>query len=184
MFDLYSMEAGNDEIDIDFETTTNDETAVTDAGSDSQTTDVSNVSNEKTDHNEEASAGGVATGSNEDEIAVDPVVATEKYLWNDFPLHMSSEDVDRTVAEIADEEKTIPDEVDSSDYDENGMSKDPELEAVGVYNAGAVVDADDTAVANDPLPENQPVNQDDGEKDNDAPNTDASEEFFNIDSII
>ena len=184
MFDLYSMEAGNDEIDANFETTTNDETAVTDAGSDSETTDVSNISCEKTDHNEEASAGGVATGSNEDDIAVDPVVATENYLWNDFPLHMSSEDVDRTVAEIADEEKTIPDEVDASDYDENGMAKDPELEAVGAYNGGAVVDADDTATANDPLPEDQPENKDDGESDNDAPNTDASEEFFNIDLFI
>ena len=184
MFDLYSMEADNDEIDIDFGTTTNDETAVTDAGSDSVTTDVSNISEDKTNHNEEASAGGVATGSNEDDIAVDPVIATEKYLWNGFPLHMSSEDVDRTVAEIADEEKAIPDEVDSSEYDENGMTKDPELEAVGAYNAGAVIDADDTATANDPLPENQPENQDDGEADNDAPNTSASEEFFNIDSIM
>ena len=184
MFDLYSMEAGNDEIDADFETTTNDETAVTDAGSDSETTDVSNISEDKTNHNEEASAGGVVTGSNEDDIAVDPVVATEKYLWDDFPLHMSSEDVDRTIAEIADEEKTIPDEVDTSNYDENGMAKDPELEAVGAYNGGAVVDADDTATANDPLPEDQPENKDDGESDNDAPNTDASEESFNIDFIM
>ena len=95
MFDLYSMEADNDDIDIDFKETTNDETAVDDAGSDSVTTDVSNISGEKTNHNEEASAGGVATGSNEDDIAVDPVVATESFVYHRFGL--SREDVDEAI---------------------------------------------------------------------------------------
>jgi hypothetical protein len=181
MFDLYSMEADNDEINIDFKETTNDETAVDDAGSDSVTTDVSNISEEKTDHNEEASAGGVATGSNEDDIAVDPVVATESYLWKEFGI--SSEDVDRNVAEVVQEAEQIPDADPNGkdDYDENGMLKDPDLEAVGVYNGGAVANADDLANSedNDPLKtEDQPVNMDDGEDDNDAPNIDASEESF------
>jgi len=171
MFDIYSFESDNDEINIDFGVTTNDETAVDDAGEDSKTTDVSNISSEKTDHNEEASAGGVATGSNEDDIAVDPVAATESFIWKEFGI--SAEDVDRTVADVVQEAEQIPDEskLANDDYDEYGMIKDPDLEAVGVYNAGAVVDADDTTVANDPLPENQPVNMDDGENDNDAPNT-------------
>ena len=179
MFDLYSMEANNDEINVNFKETTNDETAVDDAGSDSVTTDVSNICPKKTDHNEEASAGGVATGSNEDDIAVDPVVATESYLWKEFGI--SAEDVDRNVAEVVQEAEQIPDADPNGkdDYDENGMLKDPDLEAVGVYNGGAVTNADDLANSedNDPLKtEDQPVNVDDGEHDNDAPNIDASEE--------
>ena len=124
MFDLYSMEADNDEIDIDFGTTTNDETAVDDAGSDSKTTDVSNISDDKTNHNEEASAGGVATGSNEDDIAVDPVVATESLVYRRFGL--SREDIDEAVEETINEAEAIPDAdattgADSDDVDV-GMS--------------------------------------------------------------
>lgn len=124
MFDLYSMEADNDEIDIDFGTTTNDETAVDDAGSDSVTTDVSNISEDKTNHNEEASAGGIATGSNEDEIAVDPVVATEALVYKRFGL--SREDIDEAVEETINEAEAIPDadattDADSDDVDV-GMS--------------------------------------------------------------
>ena len=124
MFDLYSMEADNDEIDIDFGTTTNDETAVDDAGSDSITTDVSNISEDKTNHNEEASAGGIATGSNEDEIAVDPVVATEALVYKRFGL--SREDIDEAVEETINEAEAIPDadattDADSDDVDV-GMS--------------------------------------------------------------
>lgn len=131
MFDLYSMEADNDEIDIDFGTTTNDETAVDAAGDDSQTTDVSNISEDKTNHNEEASAGGVATGSNEDDIAVDPVVATESLVYNRFGL--SREDIEETIEETINEAEAIPD----ADATPAGDSDDT---AVGMSD-GAASDA-------------------------------------------
>ena len=144
MFDLYSMEAGNDEINIDFETTTNDETAVTDAGSDSKTTDVSNVSEDKTDHNEEASAGGVATGSNEDDIAVDPVVATEALVYKRFGL--SREDIEETIEETINEAEAIPDAdataAADADDDAVGMSEGAASDAT-VETPNAIVQITD-----------------------------------------
>jgi hypothetical protein len=144
MFDLYSMEADNDDIDIDFKETTNDETAADDAGSDSVTTDVSNISEEKTNHNEEASAGGVATGSNEDDIAVDPVVATESFVYRRFGL--SREDVEETIEETINEAEAIPnaDAVEAADSDDDavGMTDGAASDAV-VETPGAIVQITD-----------------------------------------
>ena len=144
MFDLYSMEADNDDIDIDFKETTNDETAVDDAGSDSVTTDVSNISGEKTNHNEEASAGGVATGSNEDDIAVDPVVATESFVYRRFGL--SREDVEEAIEETINEAEAIPnaDVVEATDDDGVGMTDGAASDAV-VETPGAIVQITDPA---------------------------------------
>ena len=144
MFYLYSMEADNDEIDINFETTTNDETAVDAAGEDSQTTDVSNISKDKTDHNEEASAGGVATGSNEDDIAVDPVVATEALVYKCFGL--SREDIEETIEETINEAEAIPDAdataVADADDDAVGMSEGAASDAT-VETPNAIVQITD-----------------------------------------
>ena len=41
--DLYSMEADNDEIDVCMQAQVNDETAVTEAGTDTEASDVSNI---------------------------------------------------------------------------------------------------------------------------------------------
>ena len=146
MFDMYSFESDNDEIDIDFGVTTNDETAVDDAGEDSKTTDVSNISSEKTDHNEEASAGGVATGSNEDDIAVDPVVATENFVYKRFGL--SCEDIEEAIDETINEAEAIPnaDVTPAGDADDDavGMS-DGAASDVVVESPNAIVQITDPA---------------------------------------
>jgi len=146
MFDLYSMESDNDEINIDFGVTTNDETAVDDAGEDSKTTDVSNISEDKTNHNEEASAGGVATGSNEDDIAVDPVVATENFVYKRFGL--SCEDIEEAIDETINEAEAIPnaDVTSAVDADDDavGMS-DGAASDVVVESPNAIVQITDPA---------------------------------------
>ena len=126
MFDLFSMEADNDDIDIDVSesVTINDETAVDEAGCDSETVDVSNISEKTEAHNEAASAGGVATGSNVEEISMDPVAAEEAYILRHFGL--SREDLEEAVDETIAEAEQIPNadvvEDDDSDLAETAVS--------------------------------------------------------------
>ena len=108
MFDIFSLESDNDDIDIDVSesVTINDETAVDEAGSDSEVTDVSNISEKTAAHNEAASAGGVATGSNEEQISMDPVAASEAYIFHQFGL--SREDLEEAVEETVAEAEALP----------------------------------------------------------------------------
>jgi hypothetical protein len=165
--DLYSMEADNDEIELDAAVTTNDETAVTEAGTDTEATDVSNISEKTEAHNELASTGGVATGSDTADMEMDPVAATESYCFKRFS--MSAEDIAAEVEENIKVAKEIPDANTEED------NTDPELEAVGMNNAG--ISTEDPA---DIIPDETPADtagmtpdadesKDDGEDDADAP---------------
>jgi virulence-associated protein VagC len=102
------MEADNDDIDIDVSdsVTINDETAIDEAGEDSETVDVSNISESQAAHNEAASAGGIATGNNTDQIEMDPVAAEEAYIMRHFGL--SREDLEEAVDETVQEAAAIP----------------------------------------------------------------------------
>ena len=106
----FSFESDNDEIDLEQDVlgtdTVLDENAVDDAGDDSETVPVK-PDTKKTAHNELASAGGVATSNNVDQLEVDPVVATESFMYK-F-LGLSREDLDETVDEITEKAETIPD---------------------------------------------------------------------------
>ena len=178
MFDLFSMEADNDDIDIDVSksVTINDETAVDEAGSDSEVTDVSNISEKTEAHNEAASAGGVSTGNNVEEISMDPVAASESYIFKQFGL--SVEDLDEAVSDTIKESEEIPDvKVDEDDSD---------LADTAVPSGGEVVTAyennlDETHVDNAGLtpevePEDYPENAD-------APGTIVTEILDTEDSI-
>ena len=168
--DLYSMEADNDEIDVCMESQVNDETAVTEAGTDTEATDVSNIDTKTEAHNEQASTGGVATGSDTSDIEMDPVAATEAYVFKNFSL--SAEDIAAEVEESIKEANSIPD---TNVVEAQQDTSDPELEAVGMNNAG--ITTEDPA---DIIPDNTPSDnagitpdadesKDDGEDDADAP---------------
>jgi hypothetical protein len=134
---------------LDDDTIVNDETAVDEAGDDSETVNVTPDTKE-TSHNEVASAGGVSTGNNQDQLEMDPVAATESYILRQFGL--SREDMEEAVEETIDEAETIP----NADVLEG--EEDPDIIATAVTDnaiiesaaqdevdsAGEVVDADDT----------------------------------------
>ncbi len=167
--DIYSMsiEADNDEIDVCMKSQVNDDTAVTEAGTDTKATDVSGIDTKTEAHNELASTGGVATGSDTSNMEMDPVAATEAFCFKEFSL--SAEDIANTVEEdikLAEQTTNNTSEVDTSD---------PELEAVGMNNAG--ISTDDPAKV---IPDKTPADtagitpdadesKDDGEEDADAP---------------
>ena len=165
--DLYSMEADNDEIDIDVSETTNDETAVTEAGTDTEATDVSNIDTETEAHNELASTGGVATGSDTADMEMDPVAATEAYCFKTFSL--SAEDMANEIESCVEEAEN------ASDNEPEDNSYDPELEAVGMNNAGISTDdpakviPDETPADNAGITPDADESKDDGEEDADAP---------------
>ena len=120
MFDLYSIESENDDIDVTDEVTVNNETAVDEAGEDSQTVDVSDISEQTAAHNEAASAGGAVVGDNAKDLEMDPVAAEEAYIMKHFGL--SREDLEEAVDETIQEAETIP----NADVEE---TDDEELEA-------------------------------------------------------
>ena len=101
----FSLETDNDDVELDQDVlgtdTELDETAVDDAGDDAETVDVTPDTKE-TAHNELASAGGVATGNNQDQLEMDPVAATESFCRR-F-LGLSREDMEEAVDEIKDAE--------------------------------------------------------------------------------
>lgn len=98
---FYGLEADNDEIDVgmnDLEKDSQD--LIEDAGKDSETVDVSNISESTAAHNEVASAGGVVVSKdNADDLTMDPVAATEAIIRRGFGL--STEDLDDVAEELA-----------------------------------------------------------------------------------
>lgn len=105
-FDIFSMESDNDEIDVGMNDLVKDETdVVEDAGSDTEVVEM-NPSTSETSHNEEASAGGIATGSNQDDLEMDPVAASEAFIRRNFGL--SVEDMEEVVEEKVAEAAVIP----------------------------------------------------------------------------
>ena len=98
---FYGLEADNDEIDVgmnDLEKDSQD--LIEDAGKDSETVDVSNISESIAAHNEVASAGGVVVSKdNADDLTMDPVAATEAIIRRGFGL--STEDLDDVAEELA-----------------------------------------------------------------------------------
>ena len=107
----FSFESDNDDIDLEQDVTGTvtelDETAVDEAGEDSETTDVTPDTNE-TSHNEVASAGGVATGNNLDQLEMDPVAASESYIRRVFGL--SREDMEEATDQIEAKSEAISEE--------------------------------------------------------------------------
>ena len=120
MFD-FSFESDDENL-MDDDVLINDETAVDDAGDDSETVNVTPDTKE-TSHNEVASAGGVSLGNNQDQLEMDPVAATESYILRQFGL--SREDMEEAVEETIDEAETIP----NADVIED---VDPDIEATAV----------------------------------------------------
>ena len=167
--DLYSMEADNDEIELDAGVTTNDETAVTEAGTDTTAADVSNIDTKTEAHNEQASTGGVATGSDTSDMEMDPVAATEAYCFKKFSL--SAEDIVAEVESSIKEAEEITEVVGEDSEDDI----DPELAAVGASNAGISTEdpkdiiPDETPSDNAGITPDADESQDDGEGDADAP---------------
>ena len=105
-FDIFSMESDNDEIDVGMNDLVKDETdVVEDAGSDTKVVEMKPTTAE-TAHNEVASAGGIATGSNQDDLEMDPVAASEAFIRRNFGL--SVEDMEEVVEEKVAEAAVIP----------------------------------------------------------------------------
>ena len=164
----FSLESDNDEIDLEQDVlgtdTELDETAVKNAGEDTKTVDVTPDKSE-TAHNEVASAGGVATGNNQDELEMDPVAATESFCRK-F-LGLSREDMEEAVDEIKDEVVDTTDETTTDD------GNDDEMNDVLVEDSGEVVDADDTGVDTPAIDEETTVTV---TEDTEAPITTTEEE--------
>lgn len=123
MFDDFSFESEEDDNIMNDDVLVNDETAVDESGDDSETVNVTPDTKE-TAHNEEASAGGVSTGNNQEQLEMDPVAATESYILRQFGL--SREDMEEGTVETIDEAETIP----NADVVEDDA--DPDLEATAV----------------------------------------------------
>lgn len=145
-FDIFSMESDNDEIDVGMNDLVKDETdVVEDAGSDTEVVDM-NPSTSETSHNEEASAGGIATGSNQDDLEMDPVAASEAFIRRNFGL--SVEDMEEVVEEKVAEAAVIP----SAD-EEAAASPVAQDVADGVTTINIVPAEGTTAVPVDPTSE-------------------------------
>lgn len=145
-FDIFSMESDNDEIDVGMNDLVKDETdVVEDAGSDTEVVEM-NPSASETSHNEEASAGGIATGSNQDDLEMDPVAASEAFIRRNFGL--SVEDMEEVVEEKVAEAAVIP----SAD-EEAPASPVAQDVADGVTTINIVPAEGTTAVPADPASE-------------------------------
>lgn len=150
MFNYYGME---EDQDIDESITINDETAIDDdevQAMNDDVVDVSDISEDQAAHNEAASAGGVSTGSNQDQLLMDPVAATESYIFRRFGLSLEDiEDANEQTAAEADEIVAEADELAEED--------DPAITTVNVI----VPEGGETevvpAVAPDPVDEPIPV---------------------------
>ena len=102
---LYGMEEDSENVDMDL-LVKDEPDLIEEAGDASETVDVSNISTKDEAHNEAASAGGFVVGGNQDDLVMDPVVATERLIHRTIGL--STEDLD----EIAEELEATPVEAD------------------------------------------------------------------------
>ena len=94
-----SLEADNDDVDVDMnDLVDNAECPIEDAGKDSETVDVSNISEATAAHNEEASAGGVVISEkNADDLTMNPVTGEESLFAFSFEsLDDNSDDTQTT----------------------------------------------------------------------------------------
>lgn len=143
-FDLFSTESDNDEIDVGMNDLVKNETdVVEDAGSDTEVVDMEPTTAESS-HNEEASAGGIATGSNQDDLEMDPCAASESFIRKNFGL--SREDMDEVVEEKVAEAAVIP----SADEEESTSPVAQDV-ADGVTTINIVPAEGTTAVPADPV---------------------------------
>ena len=94
-----SLEADNDDVNVDMnDLVDNAECPIEDAGKDSETVDVSNISEATAAHNEEASAGGVVISEkNADDFTMDPVTGEESLFAFSFEsIDDNSDDTETT----------------------------------------------------------------------------------------
>jgi len=148
---LQSLEADNDDVDVDMNDLVNNaECPIEDAGEDSITVDVSDISESEAAHNEEASAGGVVISEqNADDLTMDPVAATESLL-SSCGLGFSLEDLDNTAEELANTE--IPVETPDTNPETDDLA-DSGVDVTALDDAAAkVADIGDTNVAANVIP--------------------------------
>lgn len=96
-----SLEADNDDVDVDMnDLVDNAECPIEDAGKDSETVDVSNISEATAAHNEEASAGGVVISEkNADDLTMNPVTGEESLFAFSFESLDDNPDDTQTTTE-------------------------------------------------------------------------------------
>ena len=147
---FYGLEADNDEIDVgmnDLEKDSQD--LIEDAGKDSETVDVSNISEATAAHNEEASAGGVVISEkNADDLTMDPVTGEESLFAFSFESLDDNSDDTETITEQG-MVVEIPDTADAetADLAVSGVDVSALDEA-----AAKVADIGDTNVAANVIP--------------------------------
>ena len=145
-----SLEADNDDVDVDMnDLVDNAECPIEDAGKDSETVDVSNISETAATHNEEASAGGVVISEkNADDLTMNPVTGEESLFSFSFEsIDDNSDDAETTTEHGMVVE--IPDTADSETVDlaVSGVDVTALDEA-----AAKVADIGDTNVAANVIP--------------------------------
>ena len=157
-----SLEADNDDVDVDMnDLVDNAECPIEDAGKDSETVDVSNISEDTAAHNEEASAGGVVISEkNADDLTMCPVTGEESL----FAFSFESLDDEETPAntevpttsETPTEETTTEPEIPVETPDTNPETDDLANSGVDVTAlddaAAKVADIGDTNVAANVIP--------------------------------
>ena len=146
-----SLEADNDDVDVDMnDLVDNAECLIEDAGKDSETVNVSNISETAAAHNEEASAGGVVISEkNADDLTMNPVTGEESLFSFSFEsLDDNSDDAETTTEHGMVVE--IPDTADSETVDlaVSGVDVTALDEA-----AAKVADIGDTNVAANVIPD-------------------------------
>ena len=145
-----SLEDDNDDVDVDMnDLVDNAECLIEDAGKDSETVDVSNISETAATHNEEASAGGVVISEkNADDLTMNPVTGEESLFSFSFEsIDDNSDDAETTTEHGMVVE--IPDTADSETVDlaVSGVDVTALDEA-----AAKVADIGDTNVAANVIP--------------------------------
>ena len=158
-----SLEADNDDVDVNMnDLVDNAECPIEDAGKDSETVDVSKISEATAAHNEEASAGGVVISEkNADDLTMDPVTGEESLFAFSFESLDDDEETPAntevpTTSETPTEETTTEPEIPVETPDTNPETDDLANSGVDVTaldNAAAkVADIGDTNVAANVIP--------------------------------
>ena len=158
-----SLEADNDDVDVDMnDLVDNAECPIEDAGKDSETVDVSNISEATAAHNEEASAGGVVISEkNADDLTMNPVTGEESLFAFSFESLDDDEETPAntevpTTSETPTEETTTEPEIPVETPDTNPETDDLANSGVDVTAlddaAAKVADIGDTNVAANVIP--------------------------------